>query len=135
MHRQGQILRCKDFKFKDDTIADKLFVVLDTAATDCSCLVIITTSNPSHYAYATPGDNSTKSAFYIPVDCNQDFSEDTYIQLPRIFDLDIDALLSKKQISFIGHISDMCFAQLKKCLRKFKYDISSQYWAKIYQAT
>ena len=135
MHRQGQILLCKDFKFKDGSIADKLFVVLDTAATDYSCLVIITTSNPSRYAYATPGCNSAKSAFYISVDCNQDFSENTYIQLPRIFELDIDALLSKKQIGFIGHISDICFAQLKKCLRKFKYDISPQHWAKIYQAT
>ena len=135
MHRQGQILLCKDFEFKNGSIANKLFVVLDTAVTDCSCLVIITTSNPSRYAYATPGCNSPQGVFYIPIDCNQDFSEDTYIQLPRIFELDINALLSKKQISFIGHMSDICFAQLKQCLRKFKSDISSQRWAKIYQAT
>jgi hypothetical protein len=135
MHKQGQILLCKDFRFKDGPILDKLFVVLDTATTDCSCLVIITTSNPSRYAYAISGCNSIKSCFYIPVDCKQDFSEDTYIQLPRIFELNIDDLLSKRELSFIGHISDRCFTQLKGCLRKFKYDISSQYWARIYQAT
>ena len=82
-----------------------------------------------------PGCNSLKKCFYIPIDCDQDFDDNTYIQLPRIFELNIDALLSQKQLSFIGHISDICFDNLKKCLRKFKYDISLQYWAKIYQAT
>jgi len=135
MHRQGQILLCKDFEFKDGLKSNKLFIVLDTATDDYSCLVIITTSNPHRYAYATPGCNSLKSVFYITVDCNQGFNENTYIQLPRIFELDINALLSTKQVSFVGHVSDICFAHLKKCLRKFKHDISHKHWAKIYQAT
>lgn len=134
MHRQGQILQCKDFKFKNGSVANKLFVVLDTSGTDSSCLVIITTSNQTRYAYAHPGCNSLKSCFYIMTECDQDFNEDTYVQLPRIFEFDVDALLSEKQLSFIGHISDACFANLKKCLRKFKNDISLQHWAKIYQA-
>jgi len=135
MHRQGQILLCKDFEFPNGSRLDKLFLVLNTTTPNYPCLVLITTSNPSRYAYATPGCNSLKSCFYILVECDQDFDKDTYIQLPRIFDLDIDVLLSKKQISFIGHISDICFANLKGCLRKFKHDIPTQYWAKIYQST
>ena len=135
MHRQGQILKYKDFEFPNGSILDKLFVVLNTATTNHPCLVLITTSNPSRYPYATPGCNSLENCFYVLVECDQDFDTDTYIQLPRIFDLDIDILLCKKQISFIGHISDTCFANLKKCLRKFKHDISPEHWAKIYQAT
>ena len=135
MYRQGQILRCKDFDFPDGSRLNKLFIVLNTATPDYPCLVLITTSNPSRYAYATPGCNSLKNCFYIPIQCDQDFNSDTYIELPEIWDLDIDNLLSKKQISSISHISDICFANLKKCLRKFKHDIPDQYWAKIYQSS
>ncbi len=133
MHRQGQILLCRDFRFDDGTIANKLFVLLDTATSDDSCLVLMTTSNKSRYAYATPGCNSLRNCFHVPIDCDQDFHVDTYIQLPRISDLDVDDLLSRKQLSFIGHMSDICFTQLKKCLRKFKHDVSLQHWARIYQ--
>lgn len=135
MHRQGQILKYKDFEFPNGSRLDKLFVVLNTATTNHPCLVLITTSNRSRYPYAIPGCNSLKNCFYVLVECDQDFDTDTYIQLPRIFDLDIDALLSKKQLSFIGHMSDVCFNNLKRCLRKYKHDIPTQYWAKIYRPT
>jgi hypothetical protein len=134
MYRQGQILRCKDFEFSDGSTADKLFVVLNTSTPTHPCLVLITTSNPRYYAYAHPGCNNLKRAFCITVDCDQDFNVDTYIKLPLITALDIEDFLSKKQLSFVGHISDICFDNLKKCLRKFKNDIPLQYWAEIYQA-
>ena len=134
MPRAGQILYHKNFIFIDGNTGTKLVVVLNTGDNSETSLVLKTTSQSARYSYTTPGCNSCKCVFCIITECGQGFDDDTYIQMDNIYPINVEQLLNKKQVSFVGHLSDVCFANLKRCLRNFRNDIPQQYWVTIYSS-
>jgi hypothetical protein len=132
--KAGQILFHKNFTFSSGEKGKKLVVVLNTCKNDETCLVLKTTSQSKWYSYATPGCNSCKEVFFILEECDQGFPEDTYVQLDSIYPVNIEQLLSSRQLSFVDNLSEICLKNLKKCLRNFKDDIPQQYWAVIYSS-
>ena len=133
MPQAGQILHCKNFKYRDGSVGQKLLVVLNSSV-DYPCLVLKTTSQFHFYINALPGCNSRKKTFFVSIECNQGFDKDTFIQFPTIYPVDINDMLQKKEITFIGQLDDICFANLRKCLRNYKHDIAEQHWHLIYQS-
>jgi len=135
MPRAGQVLNHKAFVFTDGEIGNKLVVVLNTGDNSETSLVLKTTSKSERYSYATPGCNSYKQIYCIFKECDQGFPEDTYVQVDNIYPINIEQLLRDKKVSFVGHLSDVCFKNLKRCLRNFRTDIPKQYWAIIYSSS
>ena len=135
MPQAGQILRCKDFVFDDQSTGEKLLVVLNTCDNTETCLVLKTTSQERYYAGSHVGCNSLKKCFLIYIECQQGFPKNTFIQLEYVYPINITELLDTKQITFIGHISNICFLNLKKCLKNFKEDIPTEFWKLIYKPT
>ena len=135
MPKAGQILRCKDFVFRDKSTGEKLVVALNTCDNKETCLVLKTTSQSKYYAGSHVGCNSMKKCFYIYTECQQGFDKDTFVQLDYIYPINVDQLLNNKQITFVDHLSNICLANLKKCLRNFKEDIPIGYWRIIYAPT
>ena len=135
MPKAGQILLHKDFVFKDKNIGIKLVVVLNTCDNNEICLVLKTTSQSKHYIGAYPGCNSGKKCFCVYEECQQGFPTDTFVQLDYVYPINVEHLLKIKKITFVDHLSDICFANLKKCLRNFKEDIPIGFWSLIYSPT
>jgi hypothetical protein len=136
MPTAGHILLCRDFVFKDKSKGKKLVIALNTCGNKETCLVLKTTSQGKHYPNSHPGCNSLKKCFCICAECKQGFDEEyTFVQLDYIYPINVDELLNTKQITFIDRISDICFTNLKKCLRKYKDDIPKQFWSLIYRPT
>lgn len=129
----GHILFCKDFVFTDESTGKKLVIVLNTCDNKETCLVLKTTSQSKHYSHSHSGCNSLKKCFCIYAECKQGFDEEyTFVQLDQIYPINVAELLNAKQISFIDRISDICFTNLKRCLRNYKDDIPIQFWSLIY---
>ena len=134
MPRAGQILYHKNFIFTNGNIGSKLVVVLNTGDNSEISLALKTTSQSARYPYATPGCNSGKKVFCIFKECKQGFPQDTYVQMDNIYPINVEQLLNNEQVSFVDHLSEVCFANLKRCLRNFRDDIPQQYWATIYSS-
>ena len=100
----GQILRHKNFVFTDSNVGEKLLVVLNTCENNQTCLVLKTTSQSKHYPYATPGCNSSKKAYCIYKECEQDFPQDTFVQLDSVYPVNVEEQLQVKQVTFTGHL-------------------------------
>lgn len=130
----GQVLYHRNFIFTDGDTGDKLVIVLNTGENTETSLVLKTTSQSARYSFVTPGCKSNKKVFCIFTDCEQDFPEDTYIQMDNIYPINVEQLLKNKQLSFVNHLSEICFTNLKRCLRNFRNDIPKQYWTTIYSA-
>lgn len=135
MPRAGQILFCRDFVFTDSSVGNKLLVALNTCDNKEICLVLKTTSQKEFYSGSHSGCNSMKKCFCIYAECQQGFDKDTFVQLDYVYTINVDQLLNIKQITFVDHLSDICFANLKKCLRNFREDIPTGYWTLIYSPT
>jgi hypothetical protein len=136
MPTAGHILLCKDFVFRDESTGKKLVIALNTCDNKGTCLVLKTTSQGEHYSNSHVGCNSLKKCFCIYAECKQGLDEEcTFVQLDYIYPINVDELLNAKQISFIDRISDICFTNLKRCLRKYKDDIPAQFWTLIYRGT
>jgi len=135
MPEAGQKLFCKNFIFADNTSGDKLLIVLNNCKNQDACLVLKTTSKEKNYTGSLPGCNSRKKCFCIFIECEQEFSLDTFVQLEQIYTINIEQLLNTKQLSFIGRLSNTCFTNLKRCLRNFRDDIPIDYWKLIYKPT
>lgn len=134
MPQTGQILFHKSFVFEDGSKGDKLFIVLNNCGNKEECLVLKTTSQSRRYVGARTGCNADKKIFCIREECNQGFPQDTYVQMDHIIPLIVERLLVDKQITFVDHLDENCFATLKKCLRNYRDDIPVKYWALIYSA-
>jgi len=137
MPKPGDILFYENYKFDDGSKKDKLFVVLNNADVDTPCLVLITTSQSERYTGVKQGCNQAQKVFYVPKTCGEWFQLDTYIQLPRIFEIPTGELLDgkfKHIISIKSSISSECLAQLKNCLKKFKDDVSERNWKPIFHS-
>ncbi|MBA7648665.1 hypothetical protein ES703_56453 [subsurface metagenome] len=132
MPRAGQVLFHKNFIYDNGSTGEKLLIALNTCDNEETCLVLKTTSQPKRYAYAVPGCNSGKGIFCIFEECEQGFPDDTYVQLDSIYPINVELLLNSGQVSFIDHLSEVCFTNLKRCLRNFREDIPQQYWTIIY---
>src|SRR4030043_300457 len=113
MPKAGQILFCKDFVFNDKSVGNKLLIALNTCDTKETSLVLKTTSQSKYYTMNHPGCNSMKKCFCIYVGCQQGFPKDTFAQLDHIYSIKVDQLLNSKQVTFVGHLSDICFTNLK----------------------
>ena len=135
MPRAGQILRDENFVYEDNSIGTKLVIALNTCENTDICLVLKTTSQEKHYTGTHLGCNRWKKCFLIYEECQQGFPEDTFVQLDQIYPINVEQLLNKKQITFIDHLSDICLANLKKCLRNFREDIPLGFWSLIYSPT
>ncbi len=135
MPRAGQILSCRDFVFNDKSTGKKLLIALNTCDNKETCLVLKTTSQNKYYIGSHTGCNSMKKCFCIYAECQQWFDKDTFIQLDQVYPVNVDQLLNSKQITFVDHLSNICFANLKKCLRNFRQDIPTGYWKLIYTST
>jgi len=119
-------------------IEPKLFVVLNVTAGNAPCLVLKTTSQSKRYKNVTQGCNPDKKVFFVPTSWESCFNLDTYIQIPQIIEIpSIELLkggLAKKIIPLQNPLSDNCFAQLRNCLKKFKFDLSEPHWAMIFKS-
>jgi len=134
MPKAGQILFHKQFVYSDGTTGEKLLVVLNTCENKDTCLILKTTSKSKWYGYATPGCNSSKRMFCVSKNCEQGFSKDTFVQMNQIYPVNIEDLLRENKITFVDRLGDICFNNLKRCLRNYKDDIPQQYWTAIYSA-
>lgn len=135
MPTAGQILFCKAFEFRDKSKGRKLVIALNTCDNKETCFVLKTTSNDRRYPNGHPCCNSLKKCFCIYAECKQGFDEKhTFVQLDYIYPMNVAELLNAKQISFIDRLDDTCFANLKKCLRKYKDDIPIGFWDLIYRS-
>ena len=133
MPTAGHILLCKDFVFSDKSTGKKLVIALNTCDDKETSLVLKTTSQKKYYYFSHPGCNSLKKCFCIYAECKQGLDEEyTFVQLDYIYPINVAKLLTAKQISFIDRISEICFANLKRCLRKYKDDIPVRFWTLIY---
>jgi hypothetical protein len=138
MPNPGDILNYKDYEFEDGTKSNKLFVVLNAPAGNSPYLVLKTTSQSKRYTGVTQGCNPNKKTFFVPTSWEPCFDLDTYIQIPQIIEIPSNELiqggLDKKIILLQNSLSNNCLAQLRNCLKKFKYDISGSHWAMIFKA-
>lgn len=138
MPQPGEILCYEDYVFEDGSKVDKLFVVLNSADIDLPCLVLKTTSQSERYEGVRRGCNVQRKVFFVPIDWEECFLLDTYIQLPQIIQISTQELLQghfSRQISILGSLSVDCFAQLKECLKQFREDITAQHWKLIFSYT
>lgn len=134
MPGEGQILYHKNFVYLDRKTGEKLCVVLNTCSNEDTCLVLKTTSQSSRYFTAMPGCHPSQGMFCVYKECGQDFPEETFIQLDYVYPIVVETLLRTNQVSFVGHMSEVCFKNLKKCLRNFRADIPQKYWSIIYSS-
>ena len=126
MPKPGEVLLYTNYIFEDGSKKDKLFVVLNTADIDVSCLILKTTSHSKLYEDAVQGCNQKKKVFFI-----------TYIQLPRIIEIPTKELLEgtlSKNIRILDSLSVNCFEKLQNCLKHFKKDISKYHWKLIFKS-
>lgn len=136
MPQPGEVLCYKDFEFDDGTKKDKLFLVVNSSEIESSCLVLKTTSQSKRYQNVSKGCNPAKRVFFVPTSWESCFREDTYIQLPQIFEFPYSDLIKggfERRIFVINSLSQNCFAQLKNCLKKFRKDISDRHWQMIFR--
>lgn len=137
MPQPGQVLYYEDFRFENGSTGGKLFVILNVADINSPCLVLKTTSQSKRYEGVRKGCNPQKGVFFIPLDWQECFPLDTYIQLPQIIEISTEELLQgtlSKRIRMANSLSDDCFIQLKNCLKQFKEDISQQHWRLIFKS-
>ena len=137
MPQPGEIFIFRKYTFEDGTQRDKLFVVLNSSDLQKPCLALKTTSQPERYLGCVKGCNQKRRCFFAPVTWQSCFREDTYIQLPQIFEFPTAKLLQDglgRRVEFIQPLTSDCLAQLKSCLAGFKDDISQSQWALIYKA-
>ncbi len=137
MARAGDILFHQEWIFEDGTKGRKLLVVINTPhSVDMPCLVLKTTSQKAHYSGAVSGCNVDQKVFLVLKTKEPCFDSDTYIQLPQIWELTNEDLLSgcfSKVISLLSDpMSDMCLIQLKTCLKYYKNDVSPKHWKLIF---
>ena len=75
---------------------------------------------------------------FVPIDWENCFDIDTYIQLPQIIEFPALELLDggfvSKNISVINSLSSLCLSQLKNCLKQFRDDVSEQHWKLIFKS-
>lgn len=137
MPQPGQVLYYKNFRFEDGATGDKLFVTLNRVDINSPCLVLKTTSQPKRYEGSREGCNPEKNVFFVPLDWQECFPRDTYIQLPQIFEISAEELVQgalSKRIRRMSSLSVDCFMQLRNCLKQFKEDISPQHWRLIFKS-
>jgi len=130
MPQPGQVFYYENFQFENGSTRDKLFVILNVVDINSPCLVLKTTSQLERYEGAKKGCNPQKRVFFVPLDWQECFTLNTYIQLPQIFEISAEELLQgalSKRIRMINSLSADCFMQLKNCLKQFKEDISPQH--------
>jgi len=129
----GQVLFHKSFVYANQSVGKKLVIALNTVDNEDMCLVLKTTSQSKYYNGTHPGCNSAKKCFSIYVECEQaGFNKPTFVQLDNIYPIDVAQLLDEKSLSFVGQLSDACFNNLRRCLRKFRDDIPDLFWEMIF---
>ena len=133
----GHVLFYRNFPFEDGPPADKLFVVLYVADINSPCLFLKTTSQSKRYVGAEKGCNPQQKVFFVPLDWQESFPLDTYIQLPQIFEIsaaEIFAGTLSKRIYLKNALSADHFTLLKSCLKQFRKDISQEHWQPIFRS-
>ena len=136
MPSPGDVFLCKDFRFLEGEIRDKLFVVLNNPKESEPLLGIITTSQSDRYIGAQQGCNEKLRVFYTPCKWQTCFDVDTYIQMPRIFPFPPDQIVEGGRGGCIKLIKTPltkdCMDLLRGCLRKFTDDISPIYLSLVF---
>ena len=131
MPSPGDVFLCKEFRFPDGGVFDKLFIVLNTPRGSEPCLGIVTTSQDHRYAGAQRGCNEDLRVFFAPCNWQTCFDLDTYIQMPRIFPFPADQIVDGGRGGRIKLVKTPltkdCMDLLRGCLRKFTDDISPIY--------
>jgi hypothetical protein len=137
MPKAGDILFHQEWVFNDGTLGRKLLVILNTPDNpDIPCLVLKTTSQDDRYIGAVSGCNVSKKVFLVLSANEPCFDCNTYIQLPQIWELTTEDLLSGCFSKIIKPLADpiskSCFDRIKICLKNYKDDISLKHWKLIY---
>lgn len=131
---RGAVYYHPQFRFHDDTIGEKRFVVLNEPGGDEPYLVAKTTTNLRNRTYAR-GCNPSHKVFFVPKGSEIALPLNTLIQLFEFYEFSkaelLEANLRDKILEDKGTLTTLTFAQLVNCIKKLKQDIPEEYFAMI----
>jgi hypothetical protein len=128
---RGAVYFHPQFKFHDNEIGEKRFVILNEPRGDEPYLVAKTTTNLRDKAYVK-GCHPAQRAFFVPAGSEEALPLDTLIQLFEFYEFSkaelLEASLRDKLLEHRGNLTVLTIAQLVNCIKKLKYDIPQQYF-------
>ena len=131
---RGAVYFHPQFKFHDDEIGQKRFVVLNEPHTGEPYLVAKTTTNLRKSSYSI-GCNPTRRVFYVPENTEPSLPLATLIQLFEFYEFSeaelLGANLRDKILEYKGDLKPLSLAQLINCIKKLKMDIPQHYFVMI----
>jgi hypothetical protein len=136
MPTTGQILYWPSYKFTDNTVHDKLLVVMnDSSSSEDLCLLLLTTSQKWHYPNFFPGCNFKQKCFHVPLEWHECFDQPTFVILPLIIEYECKLIWEKYNYGvrlLSKSLSNDCVSQIKACLSKYIDDISPRHKSMIF---
>jgi hypothetical protein len=134
---RGAVYYHPQFKFHDNDIGEKRFVILNEPRGDEPYLVAKTTTNLRERP-CLKGCNPSQKVFFVPQGAESALPLNTLIQLFEFYEFSaaelLDASLKDKILEHRGDLTAMTIAQLVNCIRKLKHDIPQEYFLLITRA-
>ena len=131
---RGAVYYHPQFRFHDNTIGEKRFVILNDPDDDEPYLVAKTTTNLRNRIYAQ-GCNPQQAVFFVPGQSEPALPLNTLIQLFEFFEFTktdlLEAGLKDRILEYKGDLSALRFSQLVNCIKKLKNDIPQAYFEMI----
>jgi hypothetical protein len=131
---QGAVYYHPQFRFHDEAIGEKRFVILNEPGEDEPYLVAKTTTNLRNRTY-NRGCNPSNKVFFVPKGSEVALPLNTLIQLSELYEFSkaelLEANLRDKILEDKGTLQALTFAQLVNCIKKLKQDIPQEYFAMI----
>jgi hypothetical protein len=132
----GEIFFHNEFKFKDGSEGEKLFVVIYANTEKNIYLVLKTTSQKKRYPnISLRGCHSNSLVYFLPKAQYNFLNKDTYIQLGEIFSYKSNDLLQGKfsgSIKPISTLTEDVRNGILNCLKQCKEDIEEEYFELIF---
>ena len=131
---QGAVYFHPQFRFHDDAVGEKRFVILNEPGGDEPYLVAKTTTNLRNRTYDR-GCNPSQKVFFVPKGSEVALPLDTLIQLSELYEFSKSELLvanlRDKILEDKGSLTPLAIARLLNCIKKLKQDIPVEYFAMI----
>jgi len=124
----GDVIYFIDFTFDDNSIQNKLLIILNNPQDDEPYLVCLTTSQQKKWRRKELGCHAEDNYYFV--DKNQDeFDEDTWVVFEKIYTLDVAQVLNSclKDGSYkLFELDKSLWKALKNCISKSK-DVEQDY--------
>jgi hypothetical protein len=131
---RGAVYFHPQFRFHDNQVGEKRFVILNDPVDEEPYLVAKTTTNLRNRIFV-PGCNRREAVFFVPEQSESALPLATLIQLFEFFEFTkadlLEASLKERILEYKGDLSPLRFSQLVNCVKKLKHDIPQAYFEMI----